>query len=62
LNNTLKSLWQNGYYQFASSKDGQTCPKKAVNLLCRGGEEQKVFQQPASFYRCLAARKAAVMK
>ena len=47
LGNTLKSLWQNGYSLYASSKDGQSCPKKLINLLCRGVEEQKAFQKNA---------------
>lgn len=44
LDNTLKSLWQNGYCRFASSKDGQTCPKNLRKSLCCGVEKQKAFQ------------------
>jgi hypothetical protein len=48
---TLKSLsGKNGCYQLANSEDGQTCPKNPINAVCSSLEEQKVFQQPASFF------------
>jgi hypothetical protein len=40
------SLAKMGYSLLASSKDGQSCPNKRIILLCRGVEEQKVFQWP----------------
>jgi len=57
---TLKSIYsKNGCYQLANSEDGQTCPKNPINAMCFSLEEQKVFQQPASFCRGLASRKAS---
>jgi hypothetical protein len=54
---TLKSLsGKNGCYQLANSEDGQTCPKNPINAVCSSLEEQKVFQQPASFCRGLEKR------
>ena len=53
----LKSLsGKNGCYQLANSEDGQTCPKNPINAVCSSLEEQKVFQQPASFCRGLEKR------
>ena len=57
---TLKSLsGKNGCYQLANSEDGQTCPKNPINAMCFSLEEQKVFQQPASF--CHGLEKQAVV-